>query len=206
MTTPDSTNPKHAIGMTKVPLGLWPISATIAGCMALFLGKTKYGRSNWRATPVVASTYYDALLRHAAKWWEGEELDADDGTPHLGNCLACIAILIDAKICGTLIDDRQYNGLQVVATFNQYNHLIPTLTAKYADKAPQHYTLQSLDGAKVITVTIQAGNVQAQTLERRVEATRPFKQEVGHFELHMTPEQAREQYTFGGLAFSGGRL
>jgi hypothetical protein len=137
----DTTNPKEAIGQTKVPLHLWPISASIQGAMALFLGKTKYGRTNWRATPVVASTYYSALLRHAGKWWEGEEFDSDDGTPHLGNCLACLAIVIDAKVCGTLIDDRQFNGMGVVKSFNELNYLIPDIEAKYAGRQPKHYTI-----------------------------------------------------------------
>lgn len=154
----DTTNPKQAIGVTKVPLHLWPIRATIEGCMALFAGKTKYGRTNWRATPVVASTYYAALLRHAGKWWEGEEFDADDGTPHLGNCLACLAIIIDAKVCGTLIDDRQYNGSNVVKTFNDLNHLIPALEEKYADKQPKHYDIRdSQTGTITVTGTFKMG-------------------------------------------------
>lgn len=134
-------NPKDAIGRTKMPLGLWPISATIQGCMALFAGKTKYGRCNWRATPVLASIYYEALLRHAGKWWEGEEFDSDDGTPHLGNGLACLAILIDAKICGTLIDDRQFNGQNVIASFNNLAPVMASLVEQYADKNPRHFTI-----------------------------------------------------------------
>lgn len=137
----DPRNPKDKIAREKVPLHLWPISATMYGCWALFCGKTKYGALNWRATPVFASVYYGALLRHAGRWWEGENLDPDDGTPHLGNALACIAILIDAYVCGTLIDDRQFNGDKVVASLNSMNHLAPELEAKYADKNPKHYTI-----------------------------------------------------------------
>lgn len=139
--TTQSSNPKDAIGRTKAPISLFPVSAILQGAMALFLGKTKYGRSNWRATPVSAQVYFEAALRHLYKWWEGEELDEEDGTGHLGNVLACIAIIIDAKLCGTLIDDRQFNGAGAVAEFKNQLHLIPELTAKYAAKAPKHYTI-----------------------------------------------------------------
>lgn len=141
MTTPDPRNPKDLIGRTKPPLALFPVSAILQGAMALFAGKTKYGRTNWRATPVYASIYFDAFIRHGYKWWEGEETDPEDGTPHLGNCLACLAIIIDAKVCGTLIDDRQFNGTKVVAGLNDWNHLIPKLEAQYADRKPKHYTI-----------------------------------------------------------------
>lgn len=40
------TNPKDAIGSNKVPMHLWPTTATIAGAMALLHGAMKYGRSN----------------------------------------------------------------------------------------------------------------------------------------------------------------
>jgi hypothetical protein len=143
----DSRNPKDAIARAKVPLHLWPIAATMYGCWALFCGKTKYGSLNWRATPVLASVYYGALLRHAGRWWEGEDLDPDDGTPHLGNALACLAILIDAHVSGTLIDDRQFNGAGVIASLSSFNHLAPTLEAKYAEKNPKHYTIQDNAGS-----------------------------------------------------------
>jgi hypothetical protein len=137
----DTVNPKDKIGKTKIPLALWPVSATIQGCMALFAGKTKYGRTNWRATPVYASIYFEALLRHGYKWWEGQDVDEDDGTTHLGNCLACLAILIDAKVCGTLIDDRQFNGSKVVSGFNAQAGLIPKLEDQYQHMKPKQYTI-----------------------------------------------------------------
>lgn len=147
----DTANPKDKVGRTKPPLGLFPVSAILQGAMALFAGKTKYGRTNWRATPVYASIYFEAGLRHFYKWWEGEEFDPEDGTHHLGNLLACAAIIIDAKVCGTLIDDRQFNGKNVVASFNDLNHLVPKLEAQYADKTPKHWTI-----ADTVTVKVEA--------------------------------------------------
>lgn len=149
----DTRNPKEAFGNAKVPLHLWPISATIQGAMALFLGKTKYGRCNWRATPVYASTYYRALMSHASRWWEGEENDPDDKTPHLGNALACLAIIIDAKVCGTLIDDRQFNGDNVVKTFEDLASLMPALEDKYLSRNPHHYSRMDTIVAKPVEET-----------------------------------------------------
>jgi len=137
-----SANPKHSSGTAKAPLHLWPISATIHACYALFAGRTKYGHLNWRSTPVCASVYYAALLRHMGKWWEGQDYDPDDGTHHIGNGLACLAILIDAWVCGTLIDDRQFNGDKVVESFSTQNHLIPEIEGRYKEKNPKHWTIQ----------------------------------------------------------------
>jgi len=103
-----ANNPKDSIGRSKLPLSLWPASATAVGCLGLLEGKIKYGRSNWRASPVSASVYIDALLRHVSLYSEGENLSSDVGNLHLGNALACLAILVDSAAHGTLVDDRQY--------------------------------------------------------------------------------------------------
>ena len=54
MSTKD-TNPKDAIGSGKVPMHLWPSTATAVGSIALLNGALKYGRSNWRVAGVRAS-------------------------------------------------------------------------------------------------------------------------------------------------------
>jgi hypothetical protein len=131
MNTIDTRNPKDLIGRRKIPMHLWPMSATIYGVMGLLSGMHKYGRVNWRATPVYASVYFDALLRHAYAWWEGEDRDPDDNTPHLGNCLACLAIIIDAYCCGTLVDDRQFNGFSFRNSINEFTPLVSELESKY---------------------------------------------------------------------------
>jgi hypothetical protein len=41
-----------------------------------------------------------------AKWFNGEDHDPLTGVHHLGNALACIAIIIDALEAGALKDDR----------------------------------------------------------------------------------------------------
>ena len=131
------TNPKDAIGSNKVPLHLFPHTATVAGAMALLHGAMKYGRSNWRAVGVRKSIYFDALMRHMAADFEGEELDAESGLPHTWHALACLAILIDAKAAGKLNDDSQYPG-GFRAMLDAANADVPRLKATAKDGV-KHY-------------------------------------------------------------------
>lgn len=138
---PDTANPKDAAGRAKVPLHLWPASATAMGSVGLLEGELKYGRNNFRATPVAASVYVASCKRHLDAWMEGQEVTADTGSPHLGNALACLAIIVDTQANGTLIDDRNY-----VPNPGAYDRLVAELTAQCAklkelfkDKSPKHW-------------------------------------------------------------------
>lgn len=139
---PDSkaTNPKDAIGSDKIPVHLWPMTAVIEGAMGLLDGMLKYGRSNYRASGVRASIYYDAILRHTMAWFEGEDLDPDSGLPHTCHILACAAIIVDARAAGMLNDDRQYPG-GYRALVDRMTPDVARLKAKYADRAPHHYMI-----------------------------------------------------------------
>lgn len=139
--TTKPTNPKDAISSNKLPLHMWPTTASAMGCIGLLNGALKYGRSNWREAGVRASIYYDAARRHLDAWFEGEETDPDDGVPHLAAALACLAIIVDAQAAGKLNDDRMVAG--------GYRNLIDRLTthvarlkALHADKQPRHYTIE----------------------------------------------------------------
>lgn len=138
--TSKATNPKDVVGSGKLPLHLWPMTATAMGSLGLLEGLLKYGRSNWRVSGVRASIYVDALFRHIAAWFEGDDIDPDSGLPHLAHALACLAILVDAQAAGKLVDDRQIKG--------GYRALVEALTphverakANHADKSPRHYTI-----------------------------------------------------------------
>jgi hypothetical protein len=136
------TNPKDLIGSDKVPLHLWPETASVLGSMGLLDGALKYGRANFRAIGVRASIYYDATRRHMNKWFEGEDIDPDSGLPHLAHALASIAIIIDAQATGKLNDDRQHPGGYAELVEQMTPH-VARLKAKYADRAaPKHYTIQ----------------------------------------------------------------
>lgn len=137
--TTKPTNPKDAIGSDKVPIHLWPKTATVWGTLGLLDGALKYGRANWRAVGIRASIYYDAIDRHMSAWFEGEDIDPDSGLPHLAHALAGLAIIVDAIAADRFRDDRQYRG--------GYRSLIDTiepevvrLKEKHAKHKPKHYT------------------------------------------------------------------
>lgn len=134
------TNPKDAIGSQKLPLHLWPSTATAMGCLGLLDGALKYGRANWRASGVRASIYFDAASRHLNAWFEGEEQDPDSGLPHLAHALACLAIVVDAEAAGLLVDDRQVQG-GYRALISKLTQLVPELQEVHADRAPKHFTI-----------------------------------------------------------------
>jgi hypothetical protein len=134
------SNPKDMIGSDKLPLHLWPATATAMGCIGFLNGLLKYGRANFRVHGIRASIYIDAAKRHLDAWFEGEECDPDDGVPHLSAALACIGIVVDALAAGKLNDDRNVRG--------GYRKLVGELTPHVArlkklheGKDPKHYTI-----------------------------------------------------------------
>lgn len=131
-------NPKDLIGCDKVPIHLWPSTATLMGSIGMLNGMLKYGRANYRVVGIRASIYVDAAMRHLYAWFEGEECDPDDGVPHLAAALACIAIIVDAYAADKLEDDRAYPG--------GYKKLLGELTPHvrrlkelHAGKEPEHH-------------------------------------------------------------------
>ena len=106
MSSKPTNNPKDTEGVKRVPLGLFPQTALIAGAMAFLEGHIKYRKYNWREAGVRASIYHDALLRHLFAWYNGEDIDPGSGLPHLWKAIACLAILIDSEQAGVLNDDR----------------------------------------------------------------------------------------------------
>lgn len=132
-------NPKDIVGSMKLPLHLWPTTATAMGSVALLNGALKYGRANWRRIGVRASVYVDACHRHLAAWFEGHEKD-EEGVPHLAAALACLAIIVDAQAAGTLVDDRQVSGghLELMGALTP---LVRSLRERHAGKHPKHWTI-----------------------------------------------------------------
>lgn len=145
-----ATNPKDAIGGSKLPIHLWPSVATVLGCLGLLDGSLKYGRQNWRAAGVKYSIYLDAAMRHLMAAWEGEDNDPDSGLPHEAHVLACMAIIVDARTNGKLTDDRAYVEH---ASYQRYRGFINAMTfhvdrlkEKYNLRSPRHYTRQDSQG------------------------------------------------------------
>jgi hypothetical protein len=71
-------------------------------------GAIKYGVRNWLIDKILASTYKAAILRHFKAWSEGEDIDPDSGEHHFYHIRACCAIVLDAQMVDTLIDDRLF--------------------------------------------------------------------------------------------------
>lgn len=145
-TSAKPTNPKDAIATDKLPLHLVSPIVKAYQAIAHYLGNVKYGAWNWRAAGARASVYRSALERHIDAWWEGEDIDPTDGTPHLANALACLNILIDAKHSGKLIDDRPPSRAGELAVVRrEFEALMPKIRERYADKNPKHYTIADTD-------------------------------------------------------------
>lgn len=135
------SNPKDAIGDSKLPMHLVSGIVKCYQAIAHFLGNVKYGAWNYRAKGARASVYRAALDRHMDAWWEGEDTDPTDGTPHLANALACINILIEASEADKLEDDRppSSNYREVV---DRLTPLVEKLKEQYKDRKPIHYTIK----------------------------------------------------------------
>lgn len=135
------TNPKDQVGSNKLPLHLWPAAATALGSVGMLNGLLKYGRANFREAGIRPTIYLDAAQRHLSAWLEGEELDPDDGVPHLGAALACIGIIVDARVAGAFVDDRNFNGGNYREFVNNLTSLVPALKEHHAGRDPKHFTI-----------------------------------------------------------------
>lgn len=80
-------------------------------------------------------------MRHMGDWLEGYDKDAD-GVDNLGAALASIAIIVDARAAGKLVDDRNYPGgyRELLAELEPQ---VARLQAATAGKNPEHFTIQS---------------------------------------------------------------
>ncbi len=90
----------------KVPLDYLEPVALIAEAHVMKHGADKYGRRNYRDTPMKMSVYVGALLRHTLAWSLGEDIDPESGQPHLAHIRACCAVMLGAIDAGVAVDDR----------------------------------------------------------------------------------------------------
>ena len=133
------TNPKDAIGISKAPMSTVSAAVLMEVGVAMLEGASKYGRHNYRAAGVRASVYYDALMRHAMAWWEGEDLDSDSGMSHVTKAIATLVVLRDAMLQGKFTDDRPPRSAPFLPALND---TAAALLVKHADKRPRHYTIE----------------------------------------------------------------
>lgn len=107
---PIDGNPKTIYGQAKPSPSVVPPGAILECAIAMQEGTQKYGRANWRDDPVSYSTYFDAMMRHLLQAWDGEDRCPKSGALHMAHAMANAAIILDARACGTLIDDRPTKG------------------------------------------------------------------------------------------------
>lgn len=104
--TPVDKNLKTLAAISKPRMSDVPPVALFALGAAMSNGKDKYGRFNWRDTGTTSSVFYDAMHRHLAQWYSGEDFAADSKVHHLAHIMASCAILMDSEFQGSLNDDR----------------------------------------------------------------------------------------------------
>ncbi len=81
---------KHDEGKARFDL-LPPDS--IWGLVRVFtIGAKKYADRNWEKG-LLYGRVFGAMMRHAWKWWAGEEFDPEDGQHHLDSVMWCAAVL-----------------------------------------------------------------------------------------------------------------
>lgn len=134
-----STNPKDAVGSSKLPLDLVPDTLSIYAALSFAEGASKYGAYNWRVSGVRASIYKAALERHLKKWWNGEDVDQKTKVPHLASVIACAAIILDAGAVDKLTDDRPPK-VDLAKLIEEHEQVVKQLYAMHSHLNPYHQT------------------------------------------------------------------
>jgi len=107
--TPVDSNLKTLAAINKPRISDVPPVALFALGAAMSDGANKYGRFNWRQTGATSSVFYDAMQRHLAQWYDGEDFADDSKVHHLAHIMASCAILMDCEHQGSLKDDRDFS-------------------------------------------------------------------------------------------------
>jgi hypothetical protein len=116
-------NVKTAAAADKPKTSAVPPIAIMALGAAMQDGANKYGLFNWRTTSVSATVFYDAMMRHLAAWYSGENHAQDSGVHHLAHLMAGAAILLDGEFNNVFIDDRSMMGELVTSETQSFYKL-----------------------------------------------------------------------------------
>ena len=136
------TNPKDALGSTRLDLSLPSPFASGEEALAFEEGLCKYGRHNYRIIGIRASIYLAAALRHLWKFIMGEDRDPKTGVHHLGSVRACVGIILDAHGYGKLTDDRPPRAPGFSAWLDEMEARVKFLRDLFKDHDPKHYTIK----------------------------------------------------------------
>ncbi len=142
------SNPKDSFGSAKIDMGNVPWTLMICAAAAFLEGALKYGRFNWRIAGVRASIYHAALLRHVAKWWNGQDRDKATRVHHLDNAIACLCIIRDAELYGKLEDDRppSPDPDAMAKLIDDQADTVAHLKEMFKDHKPKQYTIDDTRG------------------------------------------------------------
>lgn len=69
-------------------------------------GERKYARDNWK-NGTAWHEFYGSLLRHAFRFWMGEDIDPESGCPHLAHVIWNAGTLRYYTLHGLGVDDRK---------------------------------------------------------------------------------------------------
>ena len=131
------SNPKDIVGGNKVSMSCVPMNVIMEASLGLAEGMCKYGRHNYREVGVRASIYYDALMRHIADWWEGEDIDPDSGLSHVTKAISDLIVLRDSMLRDNWTDDRPPKSPK--GWMQPLNTTFKEIKVKYQHMTPVHY-------------------------------------------------------------------
>lgn len=135
------SNPKDVVALTKLPLDLVPSTVVIYAALAFLEGARKYGKYNWRVAGVSFAVYLGAIKRHYEKLISGEWADQKTKVPHLASIIACCGIILDAKLCGKLTDDRPPVAPTAELIAELEAEIVPHLQELFKDCHPHQHTI-----------------------------------------------------------------
>lgn len=89
----------------RLRFDLFPVRPLESVAEVFTIGAKKYEDRNWEKG-LKWGRVFAALMRHAWKWWRGEQLDAEDGQHHLASVVWCALVLMEYERTHPELDDR----------------------------------------------------------------------------------------------------
>ena len=93
----------------KLRFDLFPVVPLERLAEVYTIGAKKYTDRNWEKG-IQWGRIFAAMMRHAWKWWRGEQFDEVDGQHHLASVAWCAFALMQYEITHPELDDRSLNG------------------------------------------------------------------------------------------------
>lgn len=101
-------------GSKLARVSLIPVYAQIEEAKVYGMGAEKYAPHNWRRG-YPWSWSYDAMQRHLAQFWNGEDIDPESGLPHLAHARWHTGVLLEFMRYDLGTDDRMHRFVEEVS-------------------------------------------------------------------------------------------